>query len=87
MNTKTRWAPALAALAFLAVTSPVLAKNGNNGHGNGHGNGRDRGQGNGHSNEHGGGAKGSPTPIAGLGIMALGAIGYGTRRLRKQKQP
>jgi hypothetical protein len=83
-------APVLSALAFLVVTSPALAKPGNgNGHAYGHSNGNGHSHSGGNGKGHGGGgggAKGSPAPIAGLGILALGAIGYGTRRLQKNKQ-
>ena len=43
--------------------------------------------GGGGSSDHGGGgggdAHGTPAPIAGLGLLALGAIRYGSRKLRK----
>jgi hypothetical protein len=78
MRTAIRWASMLSALAFLAANSSALAKPGNgNSQGKGHAYGHSKG---------GGSAKGSPAPIAGLGILALGAIGYGTRRLQKNKQ-
>jgi hypothetical protein len=78
MRTAIRWASMLSALAFLAANGPALAKPGNgNSQGKGHAYGHSKG---------GGSAKGSPAPIAGLGILALGAIGYGTRRLQKNKQ-
>jgi hypothetical protein len=78
MRAAIRWASMLSALAFLAANSSAFAKPGNgNGQGKGHAYGHSKG---------GGSAKGSPAPIAGLGILALGAIGYGTRRLQKNKQ-
>lgn len=90
MKRAAHWVPVLSALAFLATTSPALAKPGNgNGNANGHskgGGGGNHGGGGGKHGGGGGGAKGTPAPIAGLGILALGAIGYGTRRLQKQKQ-
>jgi hypothetical protein len=92
MKTAIRWASMLSALAFLAANSPALAKPGNGnsqGKGNAYGQSKGNSQGNGHAYGHskdGGSAKGSPAPIAGLGILALGAIGYGTRRLQKNKQ-
>jgi hypothetical protein len=79
MKTAIRWASMLSALAFLAANSPALAKPGN-------GNSQGKGHAYGHSKGNGHSAKGSPAPIAGLGILALGAIGYGTRRLQKNKQ-
>jgi hypothetical protein len=88
MKNAIRWASMLSALAFLAANSSALAKPGN-GNAYGHSKGNGNSQGNGHAYGHskgGGGAKGSPAPIAGLGILALGAIGYGTRRLQKNKQ-
>ncbi|NIJ32436.1 hypothetical protein [Sphingomonas oligoaromativorans] len=39
-------------------------------------------EGGGHSGG-GGGSRGTPAPIAGLGLLAFGAIGYGLRKLRK----
>jgi hypothetical protein len=82
MKTAIRWAPALATLALLVATGPALANKGgipNGGVGQGGGQGAGHGKGN-------GGSKGTPAPIAGLGVLALGAIGYGTRKLRKNKQ-
>lgn len=76
MQTTLRWAPVLAAMAFFVTTSPALAAKGGNGNGHAYG----------HSKGGGGGSKGTPAPIAGLGILALGAIGYGARKLRKNKQ-
>lgn len=34
----------------------------------------------------GGGAHGTPAPLAGVGLLALAALGYGSRRLRRQPQ-
>jgi len=84
--------PLLSLAAALVVASPAIAKNGGNGKGHayGHAKGHSNSGGNGKSHSGGngksGGAKGSPAPIAGLGILALGAIGYGTRRLQRPKQ-
>lgn len=75
MQTAIRWVPVLAALAFFA-TSPALAVKGGGGKGHAFG----------HSKGGGGGSKGTPAPIAGLGILALGAIGYGARKLKGPKQ-
>lgn len=92
MKPASHWMPVLSLLAALVVASPALAKQGGNGkghayghaksHGNGHSNGKSNSGGNGKS----GGSKGSPAPIAGLGILALGALGYGTRRLQRPTQ-
>lgn len=90
MKRTTSWVPLLSALAFLVTTSPALATSG--GHGKGHGqshNGGGKGGGSHHGGGvkgGGGGSKGTPAPIAGLGLLALGAMGYGTRKLLKQKQ-
>lgn len=89
MKPAAHWMPLLSLAAALTLASPAIAKNGNSngkghayGHAKGHGNGKSNSGGNG----KGGGAKGSPAPIAGLGILALGAIGYGTRRLQRPRQ-
>ncbi|WP_157602819.1 hypothetical protein [Sphingomonas sp. PR090111-T3T-6A] len=49
------------------------------------GGGRDGGGGGHEGGGHGGGggSRGTPAPIAGLGLLAFGAIGYGLRKLRK----
>jgi len=96
MKPTAHWMPVLSLLAALIVASPALAKQGGNGkghaygHAKGHGKGHAYGHANGKSNSgasgQSGGSKGSPAPIAGLGILALGAIGYGTRRLQRPSQ-
>lgn len=90
MKPAAHWMPLLSLLAALVVASPAFAKNGGNGHAYGHAKGHGNSGGNAHSNSggngKGGGSKGSPAPIAGLGILALGAIGYGTRRLQRPRQ-
>ena len=68
------------ALCLLAA-GPALAGKGQS-HGHGHGGGHGHGNGGGHG-KGGGGTKGTPAPIAGLGIVALGALGYGSRKLRR----
>ncbi len=89
MKTAIRCTLALPMAAFLIVASPAVAGKGGNGHGNGHANGHASGNSHGQANGHskgggkGGGGKGTPAPIAGLGVLALGAIGYGSRKLRK----
>lgn len=72
------------ALCLLAASPALAGKGQSHGHGNGggHGNGHGHGNGGGHG-KGGGGAKGTPAPIAGLGIAALAALGYGSRKLRK----
>lgn len=47
----------------------------------GHGDGDRTGQHDG-GGRGGGDAKGTPAPVAGLGVVALGALVYGRRRLR-----
>lgn len=88
MKRAARWMPVLPLLAALVVASPALAKQGGNGKGHAYGHAKSHGNGKSNSggNGKGGGAKGSPAPIAGLGILALGAIGYGTRRLQRPQQ-
>lgn len=84
MKPVAHWVPLLSLLTALVVASPALAKNG--GSGKGHAYGHANGHGNSGGNGKSGGSKGSPAPIAGLGILALGAIGYGTRRLQRPRQ-
>lgn len=76
-----RTASVMAAMAFLVTTHPALAVKAD------HANGR-VGQGDGSGGSKGGdhGAKGTPAPVAGIGIFALGALGYGMRRMRARKR-
>lgn len=91
MKLAAQWMPVLSLFVAFIVASPALAKpGGDGGHAYGHADGHRNSGGDGKSNSggdgKGGGAKGSPAPIAGLGILALGAIGYGMRRLQRTKQ-
>ncbi len=83
MRTAIRYSLALPMAAFLIVASPAVAGKGGNGNAYGQTGGNSHGLAKGHSKGGGGGAKGTPAPIAGLGVLALGAIGYGSRKLRK----
>ena len=89
MKTTTVRALGLSILLSAFASVPALADNGGLGGGGradfgGSGSG-DYGGGGGGDGGGGGGSHGTPAPIAGLGLLALGAIRYGSKKLRKEK--
>lgn len=87
MNRGLSRALALSILTVTFASTPALAdmSSGRDGGAEHAGDrGGDRGhEGGGGHDEGGGGSRGTPAPIAGLGLLAFGAIGYGLRKLRK----
>ncbi|WP_340314708.1 hypothetical protein [Rhizorhabdus argentea] len=84
MAIRIREATVMAAMVFLATAHPAQAEKGTTP--NGIGQGATPGSSDDGSQGGGGDAKGTPAPIAGLGIGALAALGYFVRRLRARKE-
>ena len=75
MATVSRLVTVLQMGMFLSICTPSLAEGRIGDQGHNIGSGGDKG-----------GTRGTPAPIAGMGVLALSALGYVTRKLRKTKE-